>query len=68
MIKSIGDQFSGDPRKVAEAVVMVSQLDDPPLQLLLGRDVYDAYRTKLRELEESVARWESVTLAIDIDS
>lgn len=68
MIKSIGDQFSGDPRKVAEAVVMVSQLDDPPLQLLLGRDVYDAYRTKLRELKESVARWESVTLAIDIDS
>ena len=44
---------------------MVSELDDPPLHLLLGHDVYKAYREKLRGLMDSTAEWKSVTLDVN---
>jgi NAD(P)-dependent dehydrogenase (short-subunit alcohol dehydrogenase family) len=65
LIKLAGSKFPGDPRRVAEAVLMVSELEDPPLHLLLGHDVYNAYREKLTGLMESVREWESVTLDVN---
>ena len=65
LIKLAGSRFPGDPRRVAEAVVMVSELAEPPLHLLLGHDVYQAYSEKLRGLAESVERWKSVTLDVN---
>jgi NAD(P)-dependent dehydrogenase (short-subunit alcohol dehydrogenase family) len=65
LIKAAGSKFPGDPRRVAEAVLMVSELDDPPLHLLLGHDVYQAYREKLRGLTESIEQWKSVTLDVN---
>ncbi|MGE4608410.1 MAG: oxidoreductase [Myxococcota bacterium] len=64
LIKLAGSKFPGDPRRVADAVLMVSELDDPPLHLLLGHDVYQAYREKLSDLLESIAKWKSVTLDV----
>ncbi len=65
LIKAAGPKFPGDPRRVADAVLMVSGLDDPPLHLLLGHDVFKAYREKLSGLMESIAQWESVTLDVN---
>ena len=65
LIKAAGSRFPGDPRRVAEAVLMVSELDDPPLHLLLGHDVYTAYREKLSGLMESVEQWKAVTLDVN---
>ena len=65
LIKIAGSKFPGDPRRVADAVLMVSELDDPPLHLLLGHDVYNAYREKLRGLMESTEEWRSVTLDVN---
>lgn len=65
LIKLAGDKFPGDPRRVADAVVMVTGLEDPPLHLLLGRDVYAAYTKKLAELSESIEAWKDVTLDVN---
>jgi NAD(P)-dependent dehydrogenase (short-subunit alcohol dehydrogenase family) len=65
LIKAAGSKFPGDPQRVAEAVVMVSELEEPPLHLLLGHDVYNAYRDKLGGLMESVEEWKSVTLDVN---
>jgi NAD(P)-dependent dehydrogenase (short-subunit alcohol dehydrogenase family) len=65
LIKAAGSKFPGDPQRVAEAVVMVSELEEPPLHLLLGHDVYNAYRDKLGGLMESVEKWKSVTLDVN---
>ena len=46
----------------------MTELEDPPLHLLLGRDVYAAYREKLSGLMDSVERWKSVTLDVDFPS
>ncbi|WP_343602660.1 oxidoreductase [Mycobacterium sp.] len=61
LIKQFADQLPGDPRKVAEAVLMVTTLDHPPLRLLLGRDVLKAMRDKITALTASIDEWESVT-------
>jgi NAD(P)-dependent dehydrogenase (short-subunit alcohol dehydrogenase family) len=61
LIKEFADYLPGDPRKVAEAVVMVSTLDEPPLRLLLGRDVLKAVRDKLAAFSASIDEWETVT-------
>ncbi|PJE07408.1 oxidoreductase [Mycobacterium sp.] len=61
LIKQFADHLPGDPRKVAEAVLMVTELDDPPLRLLLGRDVLRAMRDKIAALSASIEEWKAVT-------
>lgn len=61
LIKQFADHLPGDPRKVAEAVLMVTKLEDPPLRLLLGRDVLKAMRDKIAALSASIDQWEAVT-------
>ncbi|MBI2700869.1 oxidoreductase [Mycobacterium gordonae] len=61
LIKQFADHLPGDPRKVAEAVLMVTELDDPPLRLLLGRDVLKAMRDKIAALSASIEEWKAVT-------
>lgn len=65
LIRAAGSKFPGDPRRVADAVLMVSELEDPPLHLLLGHDVYRAYREKLSALQESIEEWKSATLDVN---
>ena len=67
MMRGGGGVPHGDPRRVGEAVVMLAELTDPPLHLLLGPDVYAAFRDKLRELDASLTEWEAVTLGTDSD-
>jgi NAD(P)-dependent dehydrogenase (short-subunit alcohol dehydrogenase family) len=61
LIKQFADHLPGDPRKVADAVLMVTELDDPPLRLLLGRDVLKAMRDKIAATTASIEEWKSVT-------
>lgn len=65
MIKQFAEHLPGDPRKVAAAVLMIVGLDDPPLRLLLGRDVLAAAREKYTDLLASIDEWESVTVDVD---
>jgi hypothetical protein len=65
LIKAAAGKLPGDPRRIADAVMMLSALEDPPLHLLLGHDVYRAYREKLRGLMDSVEEWKSVTLDVN---
>jgi NAD(P)-dependent dehydrogenase (short-subunit alcohol dehydrogenase family) len=65
LIKDFADHLPGDPTKVAWAVHRVTQLDDPPLRLLLGRDVLKATRDKLAAMSASIDEWEDVTKDVD---
>jgi NAD(P)-dependent dehydrogenase (short-subunit alcohol dehydrogenase family) len=61
LIKQFADHLPGDPKKVAEAVLMVTTLDEPPLRLLLGRDVLKAMRDKISAMSASIDEWKAVT-------
>ncbi len=67
LIKQFADHLPGDPRKVAEAVLMVTALDEPPLRLLLGRDVLKAMRDKIAALTASIEEWEAVTRDVNFE-
>ena len=45
---------------------MVVGLDDPPLRLLLGKDVLAAAREKLTGLLAGIDAWEHVTVDVDL--
>jgi NAD(P)-dependent dehydrogenase (short-subunit alcohol dehydrogenase family) len=64
LIRQFADHLPGDPRRVGDAVVMVTGLDDPPLRLLLGSDVLAATREKLAAMAASIDAWEQVTLDV----
>ena len=68
LIKQFADHLPGDPRKVAEAVLMVVGLDDPPLRLLLGRDVLKAVRDRLAAFSASIEEWAPVTKDVNFPS
>jgi NAD(P)-dependent dehydrogenase (short-subunit alcohol dehydrogenase family) len=65
MIQGLDGKQTGDPRRAAEAILMVAELDDPPLRLLLGRDVYQAFREKIAGLGSSLDEWETVSLDVE---
>jgi NAD(P)-dependent dehydrogenase (short-subunit alcohol dehydrogenase family) len=61
LIKAFAHHLPGDARKVADACVMLTTLDEPPLRLLLGHDVLKAAREKLTDMLASIDEWEAVT-------
>lgn len=67
LIKQFAEHLPGDPRKVGEAVLLVTQREDPPLRLLLGADVLHAVRQKISELTASIDEWEQVTLDVGFE-
>jgi len=68
LIKIAGDRFPGDPAKVAAAVLMLADLDEPPTRLVLGHDVYKAWGDKLRAGLESLEQWKATSLSINFDA
>lgn len=64
LIRSSSGGEPGDPRRVGDACVMLSRLEEPPLRLLLGGDVLAATRAKLEDFMSSLDEWEDVTLDV----
>ncbi|WP_143191827.1 oxidoreductase [Paenibacillus sp. P46E] len=60
-----GGQEPGDPAKAAEAVIMITQADNPPLRLLLGEGAYLGATTKFTNLLASIEEWKETTLNAD---
>jgi NAD(P)-dependent dehydrogenase (short-subunit alcohol dehydrogenase family) len=65
LIVDMDGKQPGDPVRAAKAIVALADCADPPRQLLLGRGVLAAYRTKLAEVSASLDAWEEVTLGAD---
>jgi NAD(P)-dependent dehydrogenase (short-subunit alcohol dehydrogenase family) len=57
----------GDPAKVAQVVLRVAEMDDPPLRLILGSEAY-AYATAAAHAQAaSDERWHELTVSTDRD-
>ena len=58
---------NSDPRKVAELVLAIARLDDPPLRVLAGSDAYEYGRQAWRHRIETDAKWEQLSRSADHD-
>jgi NAD(P)-dependent dehydrogenase (short-subunit alcohol dehydrogenase family) len=65
MIANMHGKLPGDPRLAGEAIVNLYDVEEPPMQLLLGKVLYDTYTAKLATVSKSLKEWEAVTLATD---
>ena len=63
LLRTTPEGFGGDPRKVGEALVMLSRLETPPVHLLLGADAVGAARGKIADLSASIDECEAYGVA-----
>lgn len=64
-ITSYSGKQAGDPVRAADAIIKVVESDDPPHNLILGKNGLDRVRAKLAALMQSIDDWEDVTLSAD---
>ncbi len=64
-LRAVSGNQDGDPVRAAEAIVQAVESQNPPHRLLLGNDAYDGAISKLDDLREEFAAWESVSRGAD---
>jgi hypothetical protein len=57
----------GDPDKLAETLIKVSELDQPPLHLFLGSDALNMAREKATTMLGEMSKWKDLSMATDFD-
>jgi NAD(P)-dependent dehydrogenase (short-subunit alcohol dehydrogenase family) len=57
----------GDPAKVAQVVLQVAAMDDPPLRLILGSEAYAYATAAARAQAQSDEYWRHLTVSTDRD-
>jgi NAD(P)-dependent dehydrogenase (short-subunit alcohol dehydrogenase family) len=62
-----GDAALGDPAKVAQVVLAVAAMPEPPLRLILGSEAYAYAAQAARARAESDAAWRDLTVSTDRD-
>ncbi len=68
MHREIGsDDALGDPAKVAQVVLAVAGMAEPPLRLILGSEAYAYATAAARARAESDAAWYDLTVSTDRD-
>ncbi len=67
LLEQIAGNESGDPKKIAQAVLKVVDAENPPLQLLLGADALHYMGQKMGALQVEMADWAPVTLSVAFD-
>lgn len=64
-IRGYSGRQAGDPVKAAQAILMVTETEKPPLRLLLGAAALKGARMKLDLLKEDFDTWEATTVGAD---
>jgi NAD(P)-dependent dehydrogenase (short-subunit alcohol dehydrogenase family) len=57
----------GDPDKLVKILVKISEMEQPPLHLLLGPDTYDLLIQKRKEEAAEFEKWKDITLSTNFD-
>jgi NAD(P)-dependent dehydrogenase (short-subunit alcohol dehydrogenase family) len=57
----------GDPTKLAEALILLAGLENPPLHFVAGPDAFDKMTTKLKAVSDEVAAWRDLSLSTDFE-
>lgn len=53
----------GDPEKAVDALIKISNEENPPLHLFLGEDAYNMAHAKIEEVQADLEKWKSVTVS-----
>ncbi|GAA5220859.1 SDR family NAD(P)-dependent oxidoreductase [Membranihabitans marinus] len=57
----------GDPKKLAEVVLQLAEMPNPPLHLPLGSDSYNAILKVRKNEKEEIKQWKALSLSTDFE-
>jgi len=66
-MRDFAQEAGGDPAKVAQVVLTVADLGEPPLRLLLGTDAYTYGRAAWSQRLEEDEKWRHLSVTTDHD-
>jgi len=67
MLKSFDGQQPGDPKKIANILIGITQLENPPLHLPLGSDSYQSILEQRKTEAEELELWKHLSLSTNFD-
>lgn len=59
----INNQQPGDPDKAADAMIEITIKENPPLNLFLGEDAYNAAEAKIDYVQNEMKKWKDLTVS-----
>ena len=65
LFRSLDGKQLGDPKKLAEVVVQITNMSNPPLHLPLGSDSYDAISESRKRQKSEMEEWKELSLFTD---
>jgi NAD(P)-dependent dehydrogenase (short-subunit alcohol dehydrogenase family) len=60
-----GNQL-GSPEKAADALIAISQTENPPLHLFLGSDAYNVANATISAVQKDLETWKDLTFSTDL--
>jgi short-subunit dehydrogenase len=57
----------GDPEKLVKILLQISEMNNPPLHLLLGSDTYELVLKKRKQEQAEFEQWKGITLSTNFD-
>lgn len=64
-IRGYSGNQPGDPVRAAQAIIKVTETENPPLRLLLGAAALRGARNKINDLKKDIDAWEETTVWAD---
>jgi NAD(P)-dependent dehydrogenase (short-subunit alcohol dehydrogenase family) len=61
--EDINENQPGNPEKLADALIKMSQEENPALHLFLGQDAYDMANQKIVNVQGDLEQWKSVSVS-----
>ncbi|MFC2188244.1 SDR family NAD(P)-dependent oxidoreductase [Fulvivirgaceae bacterium LMO-SS25] len=65
--RQLNGNQSGDPAKLVQILMDITELENPPLHLLLGPDAYQLVSERRKAEEQEFEQWKHLTLSTNFD-
>jgi NAD(P)-dependent dehydrogenase (short-subunit alcohol dehydrogenase family) len=62
-LNNINGNQPNDPDKAADVLIAISEQENPPVHLLLGKDSYDILKKKIEIITKEVEQWKDYTVS-----
>lgn len=67
MLSSFNGNQPGDPKKLAKALVEITEVAEPPVHLILGSDSYESIIAKRKTETEEMEKWKHLSYSTNFD-
>lgn len=67
IIQNYSGTQDGDPKKAAEVILKVVNSENPPLHLPLGPHSIEKFETKMKEVQQDIDNWKSISSKTNFD-